>query len=165
MNMTEKTPNWELLKDAYAILDGIPERAIYLDCIRKRGPRSQGCGAIACGIGWLGMHPKFQALGVKTVGEGYRSRVEVNGTREDYVDAAAALFNIEKTNGKNLFSSAGNSDYDPAGDWGWHCPADQHKEVLLRRFRHFLGDAGQITNPVILAQYEQEKKEQRNDQA
>jgi hypothetical protein len=52
----------ELLKEAYAIIDGIPEQAFDLEKIITDGGTSVGCGTVACAAGWLSIHPKFGKL-------------------------------------------------------------------------------------------------------
>lgn len=56
----------KLLRQAYAIIDGIPDNRINLDVI-CRGPEKGNaghCGTIACAAGWLAMHPKFIKRGM-----------------------------------------------------------------------------------------------------
>lgn len=57
------TPDYELIKDAYAIIDGIPEESFNLDQWFR--PARGACGTIACAAGWLAQHPDFNALGLK----------------------------------------------------------------------------------------------------
>ncbi|MFW6855295.1 hypothetical protein ACODYM_28810 [Burkholderia gladioli] len=62
MNDSMRNPNFELLRDAFEIIDGIPSRALKLSNWRTKGEMPE-CGTIACAAGWLAMHPKFNALG------------------------------------------------------------------------------------------------------
>jgi hypothetical protein len=57
-------PNFELLRDAFAIIDGIPKRAFDLDMWRTKGA-GPSCGTIACAGGWLAMHPAMNERGLK----------------------------------------------------------------------------------------------------
>ncbi|NTX18022.1 hypothetical protein [Burkholderia cepacia] len=57
-------PNFELLRDAFAILDGIPEHVFNLDAWTVQQGESLSCGTIACAGGWLARHPKFAELGL-----------------------------------------------------------------------------------------------------
>jgi len=52
----------ERLQAAYEFLRGVPEDRIDLAewCVRDTE-----CFTIACGLGWLAMHPYFQALGLR----------------------------------------------------------------------------------------------------
>jgi hypothetical protein len=61
-------PNFERLRDAFAILDGLPEEAIKLWTWREKG-RKPECGTIACAAGWLAMHPAMNALGLTTLNQ------------------------------------------------------------------------------------------------
>jgi len=146
-------PNWELLKDAYAIIDGIPSKAIDLDSIREARGATLSCGTIACGMGWLGEHPKFKQLGLSTVGDrSWNSDVNLHGELSHYGKAAGEIFGIGTELGSKIFSPAGCSEIDRK-----YWRKLSHKELLLRRMRRVLGDAGQITNPEILKQYLEEK--------
>lgn len=67
--------NKEVVAEAHEIIDGIPEKAIRLSLwLTKRG-QSLDCGTIACGAGWLSMHPKFMARGAGTYDEEIFSRL------------------------------------------------------------------------------------------
>jgi hypothetical protein len=62
MNTTTR-PNFELLRDAFAIIDGIPKKAFDLDSwVSKDAGKS--CGTIACAGGWLAMHPTMNKAGL-----------------------------------------------------------------------------------------------------
>lgn len=74
--------NIKLLREAYAIIDGIPSERINLDRVasndrnggmisHKLGTVPENCSTIACAAGWLGMHPEFRALGLVTTKHGY----------------------------------------------------------------------------------------------
>lgn len=57
----------DLIEKAYTILGGIPQRQVMLDnwfsgLNKKQTPT---CGTIACGLGWLTLHPEFKELGLK----------------------------------------------------------------------------------------------------
>lgn len=67
-------PNFELLRDAFAILDGIPDSAIDLWTWRQKGHEA-ACGTIACAAGWLAMHPSMNERGL-------RARSSFDGTPE-----------------------------------------------------------------------------------
>lgn len=61
--------NVELLKDAIEIIGGIPDNQFDLDMWQQNGFAKNAeeitCNTIACAGGWLALHPKFQALGLK----------------------------------------------------------------------------------------------------
>lgn len=52
--------NFEKLKEAYAIIDGIPANKFRLEALLKKyDPEHLRCGTIACAAGWLSLHPTF----------------------------------------------------------------------------------------------------------
>lgn len=67
--------NYARLRELYAMLEGVPEKAIELDTWANTkvafGDREflsgdktpEQCGAIACAVGWAGMYPPFKELG------------------------------------------------------------------------------------------------------
>lgn len=94
----------ELLKDAYAIIGGIPDQLINLENIRSHVGPSLDCGTICCGIGWLAQHPQFNALGLElyrhlTIG----GMVQLHGQPIFYREAASRLFGITKIEAAQLF--------------------------------------------------------------
>src|SRR5690606_37240816 len=111
--MSKKTPNYELLKEAYSIIDGIPGKLIDLDHIVKQKGERLDCGTICCAAGWLAHHPKFQALGLemahdKNDGDNYEVKYR---SERGYRSAMSALFGVSGGDAVNLFGSAGVSDY------------------------------------------------------
>ncbi|HEY0844887.1 MAG TPA: hypothetical protein VGE12_05940 [Noviherbaspirillum sp.] len=68
--------NFELLKDAYAIIDGIPENAIALGPLQTARGESLDQGTICSPAGWLAQHPKFIALGLTLSEDGSRLLLE-----------------------------------------------------------------------------------------
>ncbi|CAG9229289.1 hypothetical protein [Burkholderia vietnamiensis] len=63
-------PNFELLRDAFAIIDGIPEHVFDLEAWTVQGGSRLSCGTIACAGGWLARHPKFVDLGLDINNDG-----------------------------------------------------------------------------------------------
>jgi hypothetical protein len=57
-------PNFERLRDAFAIIDGIPKKAFDLDMWVSQRGKNKSCGTIACAAGWLAMHPKMNGFGL-----------------------------------------------------------------------------------------------------
>jgi hypothetical protein len=127
-------PNFELLKDAYEIVDGIPAENFNLNQWRKKD-RGMSCGTIACAAGWLSLHPKFQALGL-----GYRDfgieGYQVTFGDEYHFAALAELFNIGNTQAHVLFGSA--HEFEPEG----------HKAEFLKPVRVFLQKHGQLKEQI-----------------
>ncbi|GAC1605787.1 MAG: hypothetical protein NVS3B3_04320 [Aquirhabdus sp.] len=109
--MTTNTPNFELLKDAYAIIDGIPEKQFDLETFVKKGSNKPTCCTIACALGYLAMHPQFNALGL-TISED--AVLMLNGRLSFfYEDVASMIFNISSNDARNLFIFAGGSALEP----------------------------------------------------
>lgn len=133
--------NFDLLKDAYAIIGGIPDNRIYLDTVvipRGHAPaKGTDCGAIACGIGWLGLHPKFQQLGLETTENG----LKMDGSSVSYIAAAKAVFGVEYADAEKLFRP---SEYSVRLRMGNN---HTHKKELLNRIMSYLDERGQVKNP------------------
>lgn len=145
--------NLELLKDAYAIIDGIPDKFFNLntwveDACELGGG---GCGTIACAGGWLAMHPKFNELGLKfkwTRGQGrgnnerymtYKGFPEAPGA-EDNHEVLARVFGITRHQSHNLFSGVGGSAYDRGAGRSVFVYSKSHKDVFKNRVIKFLRD-------------------------
>lgn len=93
--------DYELLKDAYAIVDGIPEAAIAigLPC-SKIGPTLSE-GTVCSPEGWLALHPSFIELGLSISADG-RS-LEFNGEQESVASAMAKVFRMPEEEAAQLF--------------------------------------------------------------
>ena len=127
-------PNFELLKDAYEIIDGIPARNIRLSEWREKD-RGASCGTIACAAGWLSLHPKFQALGLGS-GHDYGFGAEPVFDGRGGVSGMAALFNIRLAEAFDLFSDRNHRLSYPS--------RISDKKLFLSRVRNFLGAHGQL---------------------
>lgn len=127
------TPNYELLKDAYAIIDGIPGRQISLhNVVTAKGPALDN-GTICCAAGWLAHHPKFQALGLgfkrKHGHLSYRGRTYTGAFQYQMAD----LFNISHAVSTRLFDAAQPEE------------EGTDKQVWLNRVVAFLSKHNQLT--------------------
>ncbi|RQT26117.1 hypothetical protein [Burkholderia contaminans] len=126
-------PNFELLKDAYEIIAGIPSANMNLNTWRTRDEGAT-CGTIACAAGWLTLHPKFQDLGLKVSNESshpnHLSRPVFNG--KENMAALADLFRIDWDDAFQLFREKTVSE------------RGTHKQIFLRRLREFLREHGQL---------------------
>lgn len=146
--------NFALLREAYAFLQTIPDPALDLRRIVNRMPNKQpddvpdgSCGAIACGLGWLAMHPKFKKKGLAL------PAVCLNGTvgalllyrRESmhFEYAAAGLFDIPKEDAAALFTDATDNRSYGGVMRSAEYPTD--KEILLARLRQYLSDNGELS--------------------
>lgn len=135
-----KKPNYELLKQAYAIIDGIPEKAFDLELVIKKGgnKRELKCGTIACAAGWLSLHPTFmkenglEAVRKRKNGFSYVTWKNKTDQIWDYTIAMAEFFNLsfEKTN--NLFCPSNESD------------VISDKQVWKTRVEKYLRSEGQL---------------------
>jgi hypothetical protein len=105
------TPNFALLRDAYAIIDGIPDAAFDLDEVVADLGRRLDCGTIACAAGWLSLHPTFakrlRPRYVPHSGKGGHFTWKVpggyRGETNHYGAAMAHLFNLSDTVARELF--------------------------------------------------------------
>lgn len=50
---------------AHQILSGIPDGQVHLNSFYAAGTEQNICGTIACGAGWLALHPSFQEFGLR----------------------------------------------------------------------------------------------------
>lgn len=93
MEQTTPRPNFDRLRDAFAILDGIPKKAWRLEAWRSRGS-APVCGTIACAAGWLAMNPTMNEQGL-TGGVG---AYPLCGGMSGY-GALRKFFNLDTTTG------------------------------------------------------------------
>lgn len=130
-------PNFELLKDAYAIIDGIPEHLINLSYIVSEKGESPACGTICCAAGWLAHHPQFQALGLSCSPDG--GMLLLHGSSNYlgvYADQLAEVFGISYTDAADLFDSADRFEIAKHGT---------HKQIWLNRMWRYLDAHKQLT--------------------
>lgn len=133
--MTNKV-NVELLREAYAIFDGIPAERVNLSVIASGSTNPASCRTVACGMGWLGMHPTFNSLGLTFYDRTVRSRFKlaVHGRPMSYATASAHIFGFPKYVGVALFS--------PWGTFLDRAPNNRHqvgdKARLLSRIKTYL---------------------------
>jgi hypothetical protein len=144
--------NFELLKDAYAIIDGIPEKQFNLNRWVEENDNTgsvcdlaHGCGTVACAGGWLSLHPKFNELGLKYTwkrgkGRGFNERritYKGNDMEDNPFDVLGKTFDIGYWGAQNLFSAAGGSKYD-ADIYRMKGRNTNHKTLFKYRVKHFL---------------------------
>lgn len=140
------TPYYELLKDAYAIIDGIPAKQFDLKWFSSgKGVTPNDCGTIACAGGWLTLHPAMRALGLRnstdestsdsTLAYGhYRLAPRFND--EDGFEALAEFFSIPCDAVRDLFGVRNGIEFESSCN---------DKELWLYRVRKYLRDEGQLT--------------------
>lgn len=119
----------DLLQRAVEIIRGIPVDRFNLDFVANdNDPRD--CGTVGCAIGWLGMNPEFQALGLRTgLPEGAGGCGTFwHGQFTSFARAASELFGISLGAAWELFKPIHKptSRVDP--DYGY-----SDKEAFLRR--------------------------------
>lgn len=108
-------PNFTLLREAYAIIGGIPEEKVDLWRVIDMG-ESLGCGTIACAAGWLSQHPTFKALGLGLRGSTqltYKGLKNASG----YSGAMAGVFNLTQPVAYDLFSGSHRGDISDKEEW------------------------------------------------
>lgn len=144
--MITKPINFELLRDAYAIIDGIPDDAIHLNYIVSRRGETPACGTIACTLGFLAMHPQFQALGLglkHTLG----MQLTMHGHVTSFRSAAHEIFGLNEAETEAVFGSYGVGAYDPDLVGGFVQSHDgkkpSHKQLFKLRVVEFLREHGQ----------------------
>lgn len=119
-------PNLELLRDAYQIIDGIPDNQFDLQWFYSFYPgdlpAANDCGTIACAGGWLALHPQFNALGLEAGREG----PTLDG-KYGY-KALGEIFNIQEIAAERLFSPR----YESREKFG------TDKAVFLKRLKDFI---------------------------
>lgn len=145
--------NFERLKDAYAVIDGIPESAFYLDSVLRESNGDLGCGTIACAAGWLMIYPPFaEILGtelrVSTFSPAcsvirFQNPVEGHRSLPAFETQMRRLFGLGERD-THLFDAAGGSDYDQAiyAELGEDI---SHKQLWQARVRKFLAEHGQLS--------------------
>ncbi|WP_136418996.1 hypothetical protein [Herbaspirillum sp. ST 5-3] len=132
----ETGPDFELLKDAYAIIDGIPETAIALGQLQTARGASLEHGTICSPAGWLAQHPKFTALGLSLEGEQLVLQGEPTETGSP-AHILARVFALEEPDAERLFSD--RNTYTLGDDSGL-----SDKRLWLHEVREFLKEHGQI---------------------
>jgi hypothetical protein len=130
------TPDYELLKHAYAIIDGIPEKNFrLLDWVKQK--RRQTCGTIACAGGWLAQHPDFKARGLQLERGLFGTYFPTLGNLQAYA-ALGKVFGLEYGDALEIFYSD-RSPLDAPGRFGL-----TDKECWKARVRKFLAKRGQL---------------------
>lgn len=135
--MTTERPNFELLKDAYQIIGGIPERQFNLANISNGKTGEHYCKTLACAAGWLALHPLFQAKGLGTKNDG---SLCLNDKYTWYDDAMMYMFSLSQRDAQALFGSRRMHEREePFGSLS-------DKELWLKRVRDFLEERGQLSS-------------------
>ena len=143
-------PNYELLKDAYQIIDGIPDHLVYLDNIVSRKGDNLTCGTVCCAAGWLAHHPKFKKLGLSIgmINGDYSLKYKgIVYYQNEYDVPMADIFGISLDDTTDLFCIRGEVKNDiwiaEVEGRALGCLTD--KELFKRRVYYFLKERGQLT--------------------
>lgn len=134
----ETGPDFELIKDAYAIIDGIPETAIDLNLLQTAKGETLERGTICSPAGWLAQHPKFMELGLSLSEDG--SRLLLNGEpagAESPAEIMAQVFGLQPADAERLF--ADRNTYTLGDDSGL-----SDKRLWLHEMREFLKEHGEV---------------------
>ncbi|HEY8605486.1 MAG TPA: hypothetical protein VIM12_00060 [Noviherbaspirillum sp.] len=131
----ESGPDFELLKDAYAIIDGIPESAVDLTGLCTA--RGETLDQMVCSpAGWLARHPDFNRLGLTLAGDEDRLALNGDPAPRTTAEAMAQLFRLPLPEAEHLFGS--RDTYTLGDDSGL-----SDKRLFLRELREFLRAHGQ----------------------
>lgn len=126
------TPDYELLKDAHAIIDGIPDTAVAFGKLCTTRGRSLDDGTVCSPEGWLAQHPTFIALGLAITPDG--GSLRFNGEALSPALAMARVFRLPDDEALRLFGTrdlyVGEGAATQASD----------KELWLTRVRHHIHD-------------------------
>ena len=129
----DTSPNFDLIKDAYAIIDGIPETAIDLDqLVSKRGETLEH-GTVCSPAGWLAQHPRFSELGL-ALADDDSGLLPLDAPPTVIL---ARVFGLEPGDAEHLFSD--RNTYTLGDDSGL-----SDKRLWLREVREFLKQHGQL---------------------
>jgi hypothetical protein len=131
----EQKPNFELLKDAYAIISGIPDDNFRLSTWFWLN-NGKSCGTIACAGGWLALHPDMQERGL---GVNPRTDFPTFDGDEGY-SALGKFFGVGDDDATRLFS--GRHTYDRGLVRPRVYMSD--KKLFLARVRKYLSNHGQL---------------------
>lgn len=132
------SPDFELLKDAYAIIDGIPETAIALDSLQSARGESLTHGTICSPAGWIAQHPTFTALGLSLSDDGNRLCFEDESVESGAeAQILARIFGLQQPEAEHLFGN--RETYSLGDDSGL-----SDKRLWLREVRDFLKRHGQL---------------------
>lgn len=95
----QKKATYEFLRDAYAILDGVPSAAIAFGPACSQKGESLDKGTVCSPEGWLAQHPVFVALGLALSDDGK----SVTCGKETGASALAEVFEVTLKEAAELF--------------------------------------------------------------
>lgn len=121
----------ELLRDAYAIVDGIPEEVIRFGLPCSVQGQSLGEGTVCSPEGWLAQHPDFIARGLSLSPNRTAILFRGEGDANRPAAAMAQVFEIPVDEASRLFGPRSNFTMDEANP-------RSDKELWLQRMREIL---------------------------
>lgn len=130
-------PDFELLKDAYAIIDGIPETAIDLESLCSARGASLEHGTVCSPAGWLARHPDFNALGLAPSDDDGSLVFKGEAEGKTVAEVMAQVFRLPPSDAEHLF---GNRDTYTLGDDS----GLSDKRLWQREVRDYLRAHGQL---------------------
>ncbi|GAB3549921.1 hypothetical protein GCM10027343_32330 [Noviherbaspirillum agri] len=133
-------PDYELLKDAYAIIDGIPEAAIELDRLVTARGEALDRDTVCSPAAWLAQHPAFRARGLGVADDD--SQLTLNGQRvgaDSVAEVMARVFALRQVDAERLF--ADRRTYTLGDDSGL-----SDKRLWLHEMRDFLREHEQLSD-------------------
>lgn len=123
-------PDYELLKEAYAIIDGVPEEVVASGAPCSKIGATLLDGTVCSPEGWLALHPTFNALGLSVSADG--TSLRFNGEDLPIATAMAKVFHMSEDEAAQLFE-------DPAAASGGEPgSAVSHKQLWQTRIRHHI---------------------------
>lgn len=132
----ETDADYELLKQAYAIIDGIPENLIAFGPACTHAGPSLADGTICSPEGWLAMHPAFQQLGLNFDAEANEVRYN-DEPGESPAIIMSRVFRLPLTEAEQLFG--GRTAFTGGDDSGL-----SDKRLWQRRICEYLQAKGEL---------------------
>jgi hypothetical protein len=74
------------------------------------------CGSVGCMIGWAGLDPHFNAVGLTSKTDSDQGRVYVRGVHTVFTSAGSEIFGISLEDSTALFCPLGDMPSDPPED-------------------------------------------------
>ena len=132
------TTNYARLRDAYSIIDGVPDQKLNLNFWSATGEpvNPHSCGTVGCAAGLLSVHPLMRKHGLRAT----RGGAPKFAGRDEF-SALAHFFGTSYDEAHDLFSWRGSSDWDYIQDAMDRFPTD--KQLWLYRVRFFLRRKGE----------------------
>lgn len=125
-------PNYELLREAYDVISGIPSEAISLDWTRGKAGRALSDGSVHHPARWLAHHPTFSNRGLTVSDNGKNLLFEGEpGTSGAYSEPLAKLFGLPLLDIIGLFAERG-------ARMGESLPTLTDKDVWMQRVESYL---------------------------